>query len=440
MIVGYIVWGAIATATFVLLWPSMWVSPLGTLARMGVEMERYVEGHVNPNYFMGRVVSDPGIVFYPIAYLFRSTPATLIGLLAAGVAVLRRKEPFDRPLVRRTVLGLTIFSLVFIALMTIPAKKFDRYILPAFLALDVVAAFGWVALAQAIARWTTRRRGATGDASSASGQPVTWQRGILIPIVVIFVGLAPLHGFFTALHAPYYLTYFNPLVGGSLTAPTAMIVGWGEGLDQAADWINRQPGAENMRAVAWYADGPFSYLFKGKAVSMGYSSPLAWLDVDYAVTYVNQWQRQLPSPEAIRYFQSQKPVYTVRSGGIELANVYDMKDVLLPPFVGFNSAAAADFGDTIRLAGHKLDALQLNPGDSAEATFYLQGRAPIQTNFNILVRLTGADGQDIWRAEGWPWGAPTSGWPVRDVRPDGHQVVIPARCPARPLQADNVFV
>ncbi|MCB0054245.1 MAG: hypothetical protein KDE24_32400, partial [Caldilinea sp.] len=47
-------------------------------------------------------------------------------------------------------------------------------------------------------------------------------------------------------------------------------------------------------------------------------------------------------------------------------------------------------------------------------------------NYNVLVRLVAPDGSEIWRDEGWPWGAPTSEWPVREVRPDGHTLAIPA--------------
>ncbi|HMN31290.1 MAG TPA: hypothetical protein PKE45_24275, partial [Caldilineaceae bacterium] len=60
LIAGFVVWGALATLTFVLLWPAMWVDPLGTLLRMGNEMGEYVERHTTLNYFWGQPVNDPG--------------------------------------------------------------------------------------------------------------------------------------------------------------------------------------------------------------------------------------------------------------------------------------------------------------------------------------------------------------------------------------------
>ena len=413
---GYVLWGVIATAVFVLLWPAMWVDPFGTLARMAAEMGAYVEGHTNVNYFAGQPVADPGIFFYPVAYFFRITPANAIGLVAAALAYVRHGWPLNQGLTRRTVMALTLFALLFTAAMTIPAKKFDRYILPVFFALDVVAVVGWAALIQlpwqyGICPWVARLR-------------------VVSPTLWAMAAVILLHGVFTAFTAPYFFTYYSPLIGGALTAPKVLFVGWGEGLEDAAAFLNTQPEAKDLRVAAWYADGPFSYFFDGQAVPMGYTSPLSWMDIDYAVTYANQWQRQLPSPEAVDYFDALTPVHTVRAAGLELANVYDMRQVLMPPFIDFDSSAAADWQPGIRLVGHQLepastiDAAQ--PGDALQLTLYLQSQAPIDRNYNVLVRLVDAAGIEHWRSEGWPWGAPTAGWPLREVRPDGHTVALPA--------------
>jgi len=408
---GYPLWGMVAVAVFVALWPAMWGDPVGSLLRMATEMEAYVEGHVNPNFFLGEPTDDPGLFFYPIALFFRVTPAVAIGVLAALIFLERREWIFADALTRRTVRALLFFALVFIVAMTIPAKKFDRYILPVFLALDVIAAVGWMALVQI--PWRL-------DAPS-------WLRRLraISPTAALLSIAFLLHGFYTLLTYPYYLTYFNPLAGGSRAAPNVLFVGWGEGLDEAARWLNTQPDSENFRIAAWYADGPFSYFTDGVAVPMGYSSPLSWLDTDYAVTYVNQWQRQLPSPEAVAWFAAQTPAHEVHKDGLTLARVYDLRQTLLPPFIDLNTAPAADFGGAIRLVGVDGDHARMTPGEQQFVTFYLQALAPMETDYNVLVRLEGQDGDELWRSEGWPWGAPTTAWPVREVRPDGHMLTIP---------------
>ena len=46
--------------------------------------------------------------------------------------------------------------------------------------------------------------------------------------------------------APYYMNYYNPLLGGDRTAPGVMMIGRGEGLDLAAHYLNRLPDARNL--------------------------------------------------------------------------------------------------------------------------------------------------------------------------------------------------
>lgn len=88
----------------------------------------------------------------------------------------------------------------------------------------------------------------------------------------------------------------------------------------------------------------------------------------------------------------------------------------------------AEWGGAIRLGAHTVP-LVMQPGTSADVVFYLQNIQPLSTNLNRLVRLVGADGQEYWRAEGWPWGAATSNWQPGDVWPDGQPLAVPAQAP-----------
>jgi len=422
LLLGYVGWGMLATLTFALLWPAMWFDPLGTLRRMSVEMGVYVERHTTVNYFLGQPIDDPGLFFYPVAFLWRATPATLIGLIAALVYGWRRQGILAQPKIRQAAGALAVFALVLALGMSIGAKKFDRYMLPSLLALDIIALFGWLCLLQPLtARRQTWLPNRIFPITQWRKAPATRSSNHLITLSLILL-LHALPGF---LHYPYYLTYFNPLLGGSATAPAVLFVGWGEGLEEAAAWLNEQPNAEGLRVLAWYVDGPFSYYFPGQAVSLGQESPLLWFDIDYAVLYINQWQRQLPSPAVIDYFQQQTPVHTVRFRGLELARIYDMRAVALPDFVEIGKSSAADFSGQIRLLAYEFPKAPVQPGDQFLSTLYLQSLAPMTTNYNILMRLVGQDGTEIWRGEGWPWGAPTRDWPVREIRPDGHTVTIP---------------
>ena len=128
---------------------------------------------------------------------------------------------------------------------------------------------------------------------------------------------------------PYYLSYYNPLIGGSARAPDVMMIGWGEGLDQAARYLNTKPDAEQMRVMSHYSDGSFSYFFQGETVDLVDSwegiAAQGFDEVDYVVLYYHQWQRQRPDPAMLAFFASQTPEYVVNIDGLDYALIYDIQ-------------------------------------------------------------------------------------------------------------------
>lgn len=115
--------------------------------------------------------------------------------------------------------------------------------------------------------------------------------------------------------------------------------------------------------------------------------------------YVNQWQRQIPSAEAVAYFDGQTPVHVVRFGGLELTRIMICATVCCRRLSILARRAQPILAGQIRLAAYKLDQQMANPGDRFQTTFYLQSRAPMTVNYNVLVRLVGQDGAEIWRVK-----------------------------------------
>ncbi|MEJ2305046.1 MAG: phospholipid carrier-dependent glycosyltransferase [Anaerolineales bacterium] len=326
------IWTAAGALVFVLLWPAMWVSPVNTLKRVFGEATTYAEeGHSTDVYFNGavissdpgrvfnpaeqhlygpwakvRIVGDEGHLFYPITYLWRATPVVLVGLALAALGVFFRRGVQEESNHRWVVGVLILFAFLYTLFMSLGSKKFDRYLLPVYAPLDLVAGMGWVMAA----RWLAE-------------QIPQIQTRLALPVLL---GAVVLTQAYSALRTyPYYLSYYNPLVGGSEQAPRVMMVGWGEGLDQAARYLNEKPDAQGLKVMSWYEDGPFSYVFQGK--SLGAASE--WEDtrrrlsnVDYVVIYIHQWQRQLPFSEMLKYFSSMQPEHTIYLNGLEYAQIY----------------------------------------------------------------------------------------------------------------------
>jgi 4-amino-4-deoxy-L-arabinose transferase-like glycosyltransferase len=143
-------WTAIGALVFAALWPAMWVDPLGVLGRMfGQAFSYATEGHDSVVFFNGEIIAgDPGWLFYPLTYLWRTTPVILVGLALAGLGFIFEWPPFKSGEFRRSALILALFAILFGLAMTLGAKKFDRYLLPSYgplvwlAALDLEQAHG----------------------------------------------------------------------------------------------------------------------------------------------------------------------------------------------------------------------------------------------------------------------------------------------------------
>jgi hypothetical protein len=306
-------WFAIAAVVFVIFWPAMWVDPLGSLRRVFSLAETYaIEGHEHSSYLLGTVYPSGYLpwYFYPIAYVWRVTPSVLFGLVLAGLALIFPRWLPMPPERKWLALLLLSFSLLFALFITLSAKKFDRYLLPVFAPLDLVAALGWLALAQIIRRLANRLYPAYSWLAS----------GTVLGVVVLAQVLGTVQTY------PYYLNYYNPLWGGHRIAADVFQAGWGEGLEQAGQYLNGAPHTNKTRAISWYGDGSLSYFYDGTTVPIGMDFTLVDLRrTDYVVIYRNQWQRELPSEKFINYFNQMEPAYVVRIDGIDYVRIYDIK-------------------------------------------------------------------------------------------------------------------
>jgi 4-amino-4-deoxy-L-arabinose transferase-like glycosyltransferase len=298
--VDVLVWGAAAGLVFGALWPAMWVDPLGRIiAIINDAVRASGSPHPKGSFFLGAAVPDPGTGFYALVTLFRTTPLLWLGWLLAGLGLLQRTAPNHRHW-RRAALILLLYALLYGLLVTLGGKKQDRYILPALPALAALAAIGYARLPNLARRMALRR-------------------GVWACVVVLQAALV-------LPHWPYYFTYYNPVLGGGAAAVRTLMVGWGEGLDRAAAWLNTLPDAAHLRVVAWYST-TFEPYFNGQAIykieeEKISRTPKPGLAADYVVLYVNQVQRELPSPGALQFFRASAPAYTVTLHGIDYAWVY----------------------------------------------------------------------------------------------------------------------
>jgi 4-amino-4-deoxy-L-arabinose transferase-like glycosyltransferase len=325
LIADGLLWAVAASLTYFALFPALWVIPGQVMSKTVADITRSVEsGHTQ--YFLGHVSTDPGPLFYPIGWLLRASPLEVLGVVALLVAAWRPLRPHPLPSLRSLrrhfdahplLVAMALFLVMLLAYETASSKKMIRYFLPAFPVIDVFASLGLIWLAQLIARkWrevghlTPRLR-----SRQPSPSPNPGYRGLTLAALIIQASLA-------LSHYPYYLTYYNPLLGGGRVAQRLVtIIGWGEGLDLAADYLNQKPDVDQLKVTTWYKYS-FKPFFQGRQVASFFSIGDAMAS-DYLVFYQNQLQRQLPDPDLLSYFQEHyAPEHIVHLKGIDYALIY----------------------------------------------------------------------------------------------------------------------
>ena len=102
-------------------------------------------------------------------------------------------------------------------------------------------------------------------------------------------------------------------------------------------------------------------------------------------------------------------------------------------------APVAHWDEAIQLGAAQLPVDPVAQGAELLATLYLQALQPLDRDWNVLVRLVDAQGRELARSEGWPWGRPATTWPPGEVWPDGHRLAIPADATPGPVRVAVSF-
>ena len=190
--------------------------------------------HEVEHFFLGKVVYDPGWLFYWFVLSIKSTPLMLpLVFVCAFLFWTRRKTSVETGLQFRRVIALIVVVLLFTLCLSITSKKFSRYLLPAFPILEILAAFGFVGFI----RWSVSQiQSRFGNGTNSIGATFTYIACICYFLIQILPVLL--------LH-PYYGTYYN--LCWKVTDITKVItVGEASGLDIAAKYLNAKPNADQM--------------------------------------------------------------------------------------------------------------------------------------------------------------------------------------------------
>lgn len=222
-----------------------------------------------------------------------------------------------------------------------------------------------------------------------------WGGAIAFVLLLLFQALFVLPSY------PYYFSYYNPLAGGGAVAARTIQVGWGEGLNEAAAYLNTLPRAESLKAVSWYSttfepyfNGRTIYKIEDEKISRSAKPGLA---ADVVIFYINQVQRRLPSDGALAYFRRGEPLFTVRLNGQPYVWIYPGPGLahIIPGEARLVGQAELLGYDLLDEAGSRLEEAPSGGVSRLRLYWEWQGNAPDEP---IGVSLVDAAG------ETWGWG------------------------------------
>jgi hypothetical protein len=363
-------WGLVAALTVFALWPALWVSPLRPyeLLRLGVEGEGAVP-HMLGNFFLGRQDDAPGVLFYPVALAMRLTPWSMLGVFLLAWAWRHAPAPSRRDLV--ALAGLVV---LFVVALSLFPKKFNRYMLPAFPALDILAAAGiaWgvARVARALAS-AGRQRLAAGASAIGLGLVILAAAGNIL------------------VWRSHTLGYFNPLLGGPAFGARTFSTGWGEGLEQAAQWLNQQPDITGVLVASTNVPTLQPYLRPGaQSVTPDATLPA---QTGYVVVYIADVQGDTVWPPFDQFYGKQAPVETIAVNGVDYVWIYQVPPAVAQP-------RPATFADQLELRGFERTA-EAQPGQLLRYKLFWKTQAAPPSAPMMFAHLLDRDGKRYAQAD-----------------------------------------
>ncbi|MFA6962990.1 MAG: glycosyltransferase family 39 protein [Opitutaceae bacterium] len=183
-----------------------------------------------PAYLMGRLETQGWVEFFPLAFLLKTPPSTLI-LGATGLAALlwtlstrKRKASPTRAWAYRATPLIVFFILYWLMALTMNLNIGHRHILPTYPVFYIMAS------ASVLWLTTSRRR----------------------MIAVGLIAAVSLHAGESLLTRPFYLSYFQSLVGGTDRGYRYLVdssFDWGQGLPDLETWLADQHRNGDQRPV-----------------------------------------------------------------------------------------------------------------------------------------------------------------------------------------------
>jgi hypothetical protein len=406
LVAPFMAWLALAVVVFFILWPALWVDPMTSLSEVfGAARLHSVQPHPSPQFFAGRIVDgDPGILFYVATLAWRTTTVTLLAIILAVYLLFKKSRSGEDT---RLWWYLLLYAAGFFLMMTLSAKKGGRYILPVFLALDLLAAWAVVRAAA----WMASR----------PQMPALRRR---VPLLMAFVLL--LQAALVFRYRPYYGTHFNLLLGGSRVAQRILPLGLeGEGLDIAVDVLNSLPDAQRLGVQMRFSG---TLIFRTR-----FAGQINPENPDYLLVFINFLQRGLYDQSILRRWEACQ-----ERGEAQIISFDGVPYVWMCPLYSRDpddhdiaQRRRVLLGEHVEMLGYGLSPTEVAPGEAVNVQLFWQSDGAVAADYHVFVHVTNQSGELVAQSDGVPAGGdrPTWSWLKDEIIQDLRSLTIPAELP-----------
>jgi hypothetical protein len=216
-----------ALITFVVFWPAMWVDPVNVIRSYifdGIKGIGIDSGH--DHYWFGEKTQNPGVLFYPLAILARFSAVVCLTFFA-GIFIFFKNKQYKSVKIFDQFLSVNLIFLTFyLVMISIAAKKMDRYALPLLFPM-ILFSLNFI-------------RGLfmfDSGSKFLSVMKVELPFSIIKFFVFLFLYSVSIFAIFYGIH-PNYLAYYSPLVGGYDIGRDLIEPKWLVGYDKVAEFFN----------------------------------------------------------------------------------------------------------------------------------------------------------------------------------------------------------
>ena len=229
-----------------LLFPALWVRPIYYLSFIFSESLRIGVRKGHSQILLGEETIDPGFWFYPLVILIKTSPFLLIGAVTGLITSLKKVGVILKDVKNRYLnfgLYLAVFYFGYVAVMTYPSKKIDRYMIVIYPFMAFLAVVGY---SRILSYCKTKKT-----------KIIFW---LSIIVLAASFWVYPLIKIY-----PYYFTYSSPAVGSPENASNIIQQkAFGVGIHELRDFILKRYGGQPR--LGFYDLKPMSAIYPNSKV------------------------------------------------------------------------------------------------------------------------------------------------------------------------------